>query len=124
MAAKEPADVDRLFAEYLNTGNIDGVVGLYEPDAVLLVPGGDMATGHDAIRAAITQLVSSGLQLQMNVTKVLRCGDTAVLYNDWTGSTTTPEGKTEPMSGKSVEVVRRQPDGTWLMAIDDPNGRG
>ena len=29
----------------------------------------------------------------------------------------------QAMEGKSAEVVRRQPDGTWLFAIDDPYGR-
>jgi len=29
----------------------------------------------------------------------------------------------EEVKGKSMEVVRRQPDGTWLFAIDDPWAR-
>jgi ketosteroid isomerase-like protein len=24
----------------------------------------------------------------------------------------------------AIEVLRRQPDGTWLLAVGDPNGRG
>jgi hypothetical protein len=25
---------------------------------------------------------------------------------------------------KAVEVLRRRPDGTWLVVVGDPNGRG
>ena len=44
--------------------------------------------------------------------------DLAVLYNDWT---ITASGLS--LSGKAIEVVRRQPDGTWKFVIDDPFGR-
>jgi hypothetical protein len=27
------------------------------------------------------------------------------------------------LSGKAIEVCRRQPDGTWLFVIDDPYAR-
>lgn len=122
MAAKTPEDVDRLFGEYVNAGNAEGVVGLYEPDAVLLAPDGE-ARGTQQIRAAIEQLVAAKLRLQMNVTKVVRGGDTAVLYNDWSGSVIGPDGNQVAMSGKAIEVVRRQPDGTWKFVVDDPNAR-
>ncbi len=29
----------------------------------------------------------------------------------------------QELSGKTIEVVRRQPDGTWLFVIDDPFAR-
>jgi ketosteroid isomerase-like protein len=25
------------------------------------------------------------------------------------------------LSGRAIEVARRQPDGTWLYVVDDPN---
>jgi hypothetical protein len=51
-------------------------------------------------------------------------GDTAVTYNDWTGVMTGPDGAKIEMAGKAIEVCRRQPDGTWRVAIDDPFARG
>jgi ketosteroid isomerase-like protein len=32
------------------------------------------------------------------------------------------DGKPASMNGQSVEVVRRQPDGRWLFAVDFPFG--
>jgi len=32
-------------------------------------------------------------------------------------------GKTVPVHAKAVEVLRRQPDGSWKLIMGDPNGR-
>lgn len=39
-------------------------------------------------------------------------------------STSDAGGRTEIISSVSVEVARRQPDGTWLRVIDQPNVLG
>jgi hypothetical protein len=53
------------------------------------------------------------------VEQTLKSGeDLAVCYGVWT---MTAGG--DKVTGKSIEVVRRQQDGTWLFAIDDPWGR-
>ena len=61
----------------------------------------------------------------MNVKKVIRIGeDLAVLYNDWTGSLTGPDGQPTAMAGKALDLVRRQADDTWRLIVDDPWARG
>ena len=47
----EPEDLGRLFLQRAGAGDVDGVVALYEPGAVLAAPGGALAAGTDAIRA-------------------------------------------------------------------------
>jgi len=47
--AVEPEDLGRLFLERANVGDVDGVVALYEPEAVLASPPGETATGRAAI---------------------------------------------------------------------------
>ena len=42
MTAKTPEDVDRLFEERINAGDLDGVLALYEPGATLVLPEGDI----------------------------------------------------------------------------------
>ncbi len=124
MKARQPEDTDRLFGEHVNAGEVDAAAALYEDEAVLVVPGGEPVRGRAAIRAAIAQLVAADLRLAMKVTTVLRSGDVAVLYNDWTGSMAGPDGERVEIRGKAIEVVRRQADGSWLFVVDDPNARG
>jgi hypothetical protein len=42
ITAKTPEDVDRLFEERINAGDLDGVLALYEPGATLVLPEGDI----------------------------------------------------------------------------------
>jgi ketosteroid isomerase-like protein len=63
--------------------------------------------------------------MRLEVIKVVAgAGDLAVLYNDWAMSATDPDGKATERTGKAIEVVRRQADGSWRFVVDDPYGRG
>jgi hypothetical protein len=59
MGAAQPEDLDRLFLERANAGDVDGVVALYEPDAVLAFPPGQFTVGTAAIRAVYADLLAS-----------------------------------------------------------------
>ena len=122
MAAKTPEDVDRLFGERVNAGDAAGVAELYEQDGVLVFQGTTFQ-GPDQIRAFLEGMTAAQAEITMNVKHVVRAGDVAVLYNDWSMTVTGADGRPEASSGKAIEVVRRQPDGTWKFVIDDPTAR-
>ncbi len=122
---KTPEECDRLFGEYANAGNIDALVALYEPRATFVPQSGEPVTGHAAIRQQLAAFEGRTMTLAMNVVKAVRASDDlAVLYNDWTGTMKGPDGATVKMAGKAIEIVRRQPDGTWRFVVDDPFARG
>jgi hypothetical protein len=49
--ATRPEDLGRFFIERGNAGDVEGLVALYEPDAVLVFLRGQLTTGTEAIRA-------------------------------------------------------------------------
>lgn len=54
--------------------------------------------------------------------KVVPAGaDPAALYDDWSRRATPPDGPPTEMTGRAIEICRRQPDG---FVLDDPFGRG
>jgi hypothetical protein len=53
---RHPDDLARLLVARLNARDVDGIVALYEQDAVLALPDGSLAEGAEAIRAFFTQL--------------------------------------------------------------------
>ena len=120
MTARVPEDVDRLFGELVNAGNLDALIDLYEPGASLLQPDASAAVGHAAIRKALGELLGSKPRIQMKTARVAKGEGLAVLYSEWLLATTGPDGARQEQAGKSVEVVRRQADGSWRFAIDDP----
>jgi ketosteroid isomerase-like protein len=84
-----------------------------------------VARGHAAIRQALSRLVAMRPKLRLEVIKVVAgAGDLAVVYNDWAMSATDPDGTTRERTGKAIEVMRRQADGSWRVVIDDPYARG
>jgi len=106
--ALQPEDLDRLFLERANAGDVDGVVDLYEPDAVLAFPPGRLAAGRAAIREVYADLLASRPRLTGAIRPAIRNGDIAITSTVRAGNAT-------------VEVARRQPDGTWLWLIDQPS---
>ena len=106
--ALQPEDLDRLFLERANAGDVDGVVDLYEPDAVLAFPPGRLATSRLAIREVYVDLLASRPRLTGEIRPAIRNGDMAITSTVRAGNAT-------------VEVARRQSDGTWLWLIDQPS---
>lgn len=122
MAARTPEDIDRLFAAALNSGSLDELVALYEPQASLMAQPGKLVSGTAAIRDALAQFLAGKPNMSLSAKLVSQSGDLAVVTAKWDLSMTGPDGKPANMTGQSVEVVRRQSDGRWLFVIDLPFG--
>ena len=122
MPARNPEELDRLFSEALNSGNLDALVALYEPQATLTPEPGQVVTGAQAIREALSAFVALKPTLTLEVKTLAKTGDIALTSAKWALSGTGPDGNQTTMSGYSVEVSRRQPDGSWLFVIDTPWG--
>ena len=115
MPARNPEDVGRLIVEAINNGDVEAAIAMYEPEAAAPDSQGEVSSGTtDAFRQNTASFIASKPNLKVEVDKVIRAGDIALLYSHW--SMTNPE----PMSGRTVAVARRQPDGNWLFIIDDP----
>ncbi|MGH7786189.1 MAG: YybH family protein [Candidatus Binatia bacterium] len=124
MTAWTPEDCDRLLCEFLAHGGLDRIVELYEPQATFVTETREALVGHAAIRASFAPLAAARPRLVANLTQVVCTGeDLAMIYNDWTMTVTPPGGAPTEMTGRAIEVVRRQPDGSWRFALDDPYGR-
>ena len=121
--ARTAEECDALFAEYVNAANLDGLVSLYEPGARYVRRDGTIVIGHDELRKALAALTTTPTNIRMHIVRVIAGGDVAVIYNDWTLTQTHAGGGVTQSSGKAIEIVRRQPDGLWLFAIDDPFAR-
>ena len=122
MSARNPEDLDRLFAGALNTGNIEELMTLYEPQASLMAAPGKIVTGADAIRDALRDFLDGKPKMSLSPRVVAKTADLALTTSKWELTMIGPDGKPTQMSGQSVEVARRGSDGNWRFAIDLPFG--
>ena len=120
MFAASPEEVHALFIAAFNSRDIDSLVSLYEPDAVFVTGAGPIA-GHDAIREILQVFFEGHPKLSMTTRSVVAGGDIALLQGEWTLAGVGPSGEPVTSQGRSGEVIRKQADGRWLFAIDQPN---
>jgi uncharacterized protein (TIGR02246 family) len=104
----------------ISAGDSATLVSVYAPDIDMMAPGEPAVKGQDGLRPWLSQFLS-----QFNVTGrysssvVTVSGDMAV--DRYTGELTlTPKagGAAVTEQIKGVHVMKRQPDGTWLIAQD------
>jgi hypothetical protein len=108
--ALDPQDLARLLVSRANAGDVEGMVALYEPDAALACGDGRIAVGTAAIRKFYTGLLATGRTFDLGEPRPAMLAENLALT-----STRLPNGIV------TAEVARKQIDGTWLWAIDQPS---
>jgi hypothetical protein len=105
--ARDPQDLERLLVSRQRAGDVDGMLALFDPHAVIDSGEGRLTVGRDAIRALYAKLVATGRKFEYGDQRpAIISGDLALT------STRLPDGSV------TSEVARRQSDGTWLWVID------
>jgi ketosteroid isomerase-like protein len=108
--ALKPEDLTRLFVERANDGDAVGIAALYEEGAVMAYPPGSVTVGRDAIHALWQEILPHAPRFEQELPlPTLVSGDIAL--------TSTPP---KDGAGARAQVVRRQPDGSWLRLLDQP----
>jgi uncharacterized protein (TIGR02246 family) len=106
----------------INTGDLDALMGLYEPGAAFATQPGELAHGASGIRDALGGFVAMDGELRLDVTRVLQADDLALVIGTWSFEGTGPEGQPVRLEADNADVLRRQADGTWRFVIDNPWG--
>lgn len=94
-------------------------VALFAEDAVVMPPNGRPVRGSDAIRALYAPAYEgyASIQVDFQLEAVDTEGDLAVLRYSGEATLTRESGQSYHSSTHYVDVLRRQPDGTWLITL-------
>ena len=122
MAGQSPSDTVKTLMEALSRGDVESARALYESEATLRAEPGKPAHGKMAIRAALQGFIALRPTVTGETQHVIESGDVALFSSTWNLNGTAPDGRPVQMGGTSSDVLRRQPNGTWLIVIDNPWG--
>lgn len=116
IAFRTPIDTILRLLEARATGKLAMAVACYEPHATVVAQPGQSGSGEDAIKS-FTE-ATSALPITFSERTIIEAGDIALHVSGWTIRST----GSLPISGRTADVLRRQEDGRWLIAIDNPWG--
>jgi uncharacterized protein (TIGR02246 family) len=119
---QSPVTTVNQLIEAINRGDLERAVGLYEKDAVLIAQPGRMARGSAEVKNALAGFIAMKATLRSDAQQVVEAGDIALYIGRWSLHGTAPDGKSVVTGGESSDVLRRQKDGRWLIALDNPWG--
>jgi uncharacterized protein (TIGR02246 family) len=121
MPAYSPTEIHPLFEQAFNLGDVEALTALYEPGATLVVDRSEVI-GRESIRRAFEGLVARRGRMTLETRAVVGSHlGVAVLHGGWVIEPAKETGSEMATRGLSTEVVRQQPDGTWLFIIDNPH---
>lgn len=121
-SAQTAIEVHKIFTERFQERDLDGIIALFEPDAVLMPHPGQIVKGHSAIRDALAGFMAIDGRFEMELSQELSSGELSLLHSVWSLNGTTPDGNDIHLGARTSDVVRRQTDGSWLYVIDNPWG--
>jgi len=103
-------------------GDIDAVMQTYEPNQSIAFEPGAPVSDSARSRQLFQEFRALSPKFSYSGHDVIVEGDIAVHIAPWQMTGTDPNGNTVTGEGLSVAVLRRQPDGSWKMVIDNPHG--
>ena len=112
---------DSAFVAAANAGDVDGVVAAYAPTAALLPPNLPPQRGSAAIGGFWGGFLKAyTVSFEVTAETIEGRGDLAYTVGHYR-LTAVPKEKANPGmadEGKFVEILKRQPDGTWKYVVD------
>jgi ketosteroid isomerase-like protein len=85
-SATTPQDLHSIFKELLEAGDLDGLLTIYEQDAILVAGPDQLATGHAPIRDGLAPFVAMQAKIIFGSQAVAYAGDIALVHARWSGT--------------------------------------
>ena len=114
-----PQDLHVALTAAYNAGDLEAMLTLYDPRAVFVVAPGRVTDGRDELRAALERVVALRGRLTITPQSFTRSDDLMLVLGTFTLTGRRRDGTPLERASRFADVLRRQPDGRWLMAVDN-----
>ncbi|WP_029064355.1 DUF4440 domain-containing protein [Labrenzia sp. DG1229] len=103
-------------------GDLDTVMRTYEPNQTIMFEPGNPVSDGETAKTIFERSAAISPRFSYSGHEVIVEGDIAIHIAPWQMSGTDRDGSAIKGEGLSIAVLRRQPDGSWKMVIDNPHG--
>jgi len=108
--------------ERFNSGKIEAMMTLHDPESVFVENDGSTITDRSQLAARLQRDLELGVPLGANVRHVFVAGDIAQIVVDWWIDGRTTSGEKIQLKGAACDIARRGADGFWRYYIDNNQG--
>jgi len=115
-----PEDLYQALSDAYNAGNLEAVLSFYDPKAVFVIKPSRVTEGPEELRAAVQHVIDLRGPLTVNPQIFIRSDDLVLVLGTFTLSGRRHDGTAFERTARFADVLRRQPDGRWLVAVDNP----
>jgi|GEM_PF-865463 len=117
---QKPEDMPAAFASAFNSRDIEQLVALYEVGAAVAPPARQQVAENRNLRAALSQLLTRRGTMQAKAISITQVGNIAMLQGEMRLTFTDESGSSVDRVSKTTDILRQQPDGSWLYVIGQP----
>lgn len=114
-----PEDLYLALGEAYNAGDLEAMLSLYDAKAVFVIKPGRVTEGPAELRAALQYLIDLRGRLAVRPHSFIRSDDLILVLGTFELSGRRRDGTPVDRTARFADVLRRQPDGRWLLAVDN-----
>jgi ketosteroid isomerase-like protein len=103
-------------ASHLSAGDLDGVGACLARDACLLTPDATAVHGRESVRRVLAQLIAADVRIEVECSRVLVAGDTALSREHLHVSSNSVDG-TRVRGKLRPTLTLQRIEGTWKVAV-------
>lgn len=111
-------DAHSALAAAYNTGDLNTVLNMYDVNGIIVAEPRNPVSGREKFEAAVKAILAIKGTMEIKTVYCLQSDDVAVGRSEWSIK---DNGETK-VSAQGIELLKRQPDGTWKVLIDHAFG--
>lgn len=111
-------EVHKDLAAAYNSGDLNTVMNMYDASGVFVADPENPVRGKEKFESAVKNILAIKGKMEIKTVYCLEAGDVAVGRSEWS----IKDGDTTRVAAKGIELLKRQPDGTWKVLIDHAFG--
>ena len=116
---ERPDEAPRVCQDAFNAGDLDGLVNLFEPEAVVILGPNQVITGSGRIREMFAGFLEAAWRWEIKLISHHRVGDIALNTVEHTLRKNSSDSEAETLRLRAAAVFRQQEDGSWRFIIDN-----